>query len=49
MKDIHKAMKHIDDDELVELSVRGRKTGKHKDEEYARLSVGSGRIKYGSH
>ena len=33
---IHKAMKHIDDDELLELSVRG-KLESIGDEEYARL------------
>ena len=35
---IHKAMKHIDDDELVELSVRvAGKLESISDEEYARL------------
>ena len=35
---IHKAMKHIDDDELVELSVRVvQKLEKMRDEEYAAL------------
>ena len=34
IEDIHKAMKHIDDDELVELSVRVESIS---DEEYARL------------
>ena len=37
-KVIHKAMKHIDDDELVELSVRvAGKLESIGDEEYARL------------
>ncbi len=38
IEDIHKAMKHIDDDELVELSLRvvGRLES-ISDEEYARL------------
>lgn len=35
---IHKAMKHIDDDELVELSLRmAGKLESTSDEEYARL------------
>ena len=38
IEDIHKAMKHIDDDELVELSVRvAGKLESISDEEYARL------------
>ena len=38
IEDIHKAMKHIDDDELVELSVRvAGKLESIGDEEYARL------------
>ena len=38
IEDIHKAMKHIDDDELVELSVRVvQKLEKMRDEEYAAL------------
>ena len=38
IEDIHKAMKHIDDDELVELSVRvAEKLEKLSDEEYAGL------------
>jgi len=38
IEDIHKAMKHIDDDELVELSVRvAGKLESISDEEYAGL------------
>lgn len=38
IEDIHKAMKHIDDDELMELSVRVvGKLEKMSDEEYAGL------------
>lgn len=38
IEDIHKAMKHIDDDELVELSLRvAGKLESISDEEYARL------------
>ena len=41
---IHKAMKHIDDDELLELSVRV--AGKLESiGRICRISVGSGRIK----
>lgn len=38
IEDIHKAVGHIDDDELVELSVRVvQKLEKMRDEEYAAL------------
>ena len=38
IEDIHKAMKHIDDDDLVELSVRVvKKLEKMSDEEYTAL------------
>ena len=38
IEDIHKAMKHIDDDELMELSVRvAGKLESMSDEEYAGL------------
>lgn len=40
IEDIHKAMKHIDDDELVELSVRvAGKLKSMSDEEYAQLDL----------
>lgn len=40
IEDIHKAMKHIDDDELVELSVRvAEKLEKLSDEEYVQLDL----------
>ena len=40
IEDIHKAVGHIDDDELVELSVRvAEKLEKLSDEEYAGLAL----------